>query len=165
LFLESQISLAAARNRPPTLMACDTQNTSSNNAMDEPRFKPEQFLRRSGTAQVDTDLRRWLRSLTVSQRVEFIESLYIHNYRYAVALVRSSQLPIEEVTRLLQHWLLSSSHNASRGLVEGFVPMIGEARFWTIVAKLDVTPTMAEFLNYYGRGKLNQYRGGLAAKD
>jgi hypothetical protein len=133
--------------------------------MDEPRFKPEQFTRRSGTAQVDTELRRWLRSLPASQRVEFIEGLYSHNYRYAVALVRSSQLPTNEVTRLLQDWLLSSSHNASRGLIEGFVPMIGEAKFWTIAAKSDVTPIMAEFLNYYGKGKLNQYRGVVTAKD
>ncbi|MFL6636820.1 MAG: hypothetical protein ACJ8HJ_31385 [Massilia sp.] len=133
--------------------------------MDEPRFKPEQFVRRSGTAQVDTELRRWLRSIPVPQRIDFIKDLYSHNYRYAVALVRSSQLPTDEVTRLLQHWLLSSSHNASRGLIEGFVPMLGEARFWTIAAESDVTPTIAEFLNYYGQGKLNQYRGVLIAKD
>jgi len=84
--------------------------------MDEPRFKPEQFIRRSGNAQVDTELRRWLRALPVSQRVDFIKGLYSHNYRYAVALVRSSQLPTNQVTLLLQHWLLSSSHNVSRGL-------------------------------------------------
>lgn len=133
--------------------------------MDEPLFTPEQFVRRSGTAQVDIELRRWLRSLPVSQRVTFIESLYVHNYRYAVALVRSSQLPTDEVTRLLQHWLLSSSHNASRGLIEGFVPMIGETRFWTIAAKSELTPAMAESLNYYGQGKLNYYWGVLTAKD
>jgi hypothetical protein len=133
--------------------------------MDEPPFKPEQFIRRSGTAQVDTELRRWLRSIPVPQRIDFIKDLYSHNYRYAVALVRSSQLPADEVTRLLRHWLLSSSHNASRGLIEGLVPMIGEARFWTIAAESDVTPTMAEFLNYYGRGKLNQYRSAQTAKD
>jgi hypothetical protein len=133
--------------------------------MDEPRFKPEQFVRRSGTSQVDTELRRWLRSLPVAQRIDFIKDLYSHNYRYAVALVRSSQLPIDEVTRLLQHWLRSSSHNASRGLIEGLVPMIGEARFWTIAAESDVTPTMAEFLNYYGQGKLNQYRSLQTATD
>jgi hypothetical protein len=43
--------------------------------------------------------------------------------------------------------------------------MIGEARFWTIAAKSEVTPTMAEFLNYYGQGKLDDYRGVLSAKD
>jgi len=133
--------------------------------MDESLFKPEQFIRRSGTAKVDTELRRWLRSIPVPQRIDFIKDLYGHNYRYAVALVRSSQLPADEVTRLLQHWLLSSSHNASRGLIEGLEPMMGEARFWTIAAKCEVTPTMAEFLNYYGRGKLNHYRGLLTAKD
>lgn len=115
--------------------------------MDEPRFKPEQFARRSGTAQVDTELRQWSRSLPISQRVDFIKGVYSHNYRYAVALVRSSQLPFNEVTQLLQHWLLSSSHNASCGLIEGLVPMIGESRFWTIAAKTDVAPAMAELLN------------------
>jgi hypothetical protein len=132
--------------------------------MDEPRFKPEQFIRRSGTTQVDTEVRRWLRSLTVAQRIDFIVDLYSHNYRYAVALVRSSQLPSDDVIRLLQQWLLSSSHNASRGLIEGFVPMIGEARFWTIAAKSKVTPTMAEFLNFHGQEKLNLYRAALTEK-
>ena len=75
--------------------------------MEEPRFKPEQFVRRSGTAQIDTELRRWLRTIPVPQRIDFVKDLYSHNYRYAIALVRSSQLPIDEVTRLLQHWLLS----------------------------------------------------------
>ncbi|MDO8040348.1 hypothetical protein [Janthinobacterium sp. SUN137] len=132
--------------------------------MEEPRFKPEQFIRRSGTAQVDAEVRRWLRSLTVAQRINFIVDLYSHNYRYAVALVRSSKLPSDDVTRLLQQWLLSSSHNASRGLIEGFVPMIGESRFWTIAAKSKVTPTMAEFLNFHGQEKLNLYRAALTEK-
>jgi hypothetical protein len=133
--------------------------------MDEPSFKPEQFVGRSGTPQVDTELRRWLRSIPMPQRIDFIKDLYGHNYRYAVALVRSSQLPADEVTRLLQHWLLSSSHNASHSLIEGFVPMLGEVRFWTIAAESEVTPTMAEFLNYHGQGKLDHYRGVLTAKD
>lgn len=133
--------------------------------MDEPRFKPEQFIRRSGTAQVDTELRRWLRSIPVPQRIDFIKELYSHNYRYAVALVRSSQLPTDEVTQLLKHWLVSSSHNASRGLVEGLVPMMGEARFWKITAQVEVAPTMAEFLNYNSAGKLDQYRSIIASKD
>lgn len=133
--------------------------------MDEPRFKPEQFIRRSGTAQVDTELRRWLRSIPVPQRIDFIKELYSHNYRYAVALVRSSQLPTDEVTQLLKHWLVSSSHNASRGLIEGLVPMMGEAEFWKITAQVEVAPTMAEFLNYYGAGKLDQYRAMIASKN
>jgi hypothetical protein len=120
----------SAKSRRTVQMTSDTGNTSTDiTNMDEPGFKPEQFVRRSGNAQVDTELRRWLRSLPVSQRVGFIENLYLHNYMYAVALVRSSQLPTDEVTRLLQNWLLSSSHNAIRGLIEGFVPMIGESRF------------------------------------
>ncbi|WEF35167.1 hypothetical protein [Pseudoduganella chitinolytica] len=122
------------------------------------------FLRRPGTAQVDTELRRWLRSLPVEQRVDFLRSLYGHNYRYAITLMRSSQLPLHQVVQLLQHWLLFSSHNCSRGLVAGFVPMIGEARFWTIAAKLDLNPTMADFLNYHGRGKLNHYRDVLSSR-
>lgn len=133
--------------------------------MDESRFKPEQFIRRSGTAQVDTELRRWLRSIPVPQRINFIKELYSHNYRYAVALVRSSQLPTDEVTQLLKHWLISSSHNASRGLIEGLVPMMGEAKFWKITAQVEVAPTMAEFLNYYSAGKLDQYRAIIAFKD
>lgn len=133
--------------------------------MDEPRFKPEQFIRQSGTAPVDTELRRWLSSIPVPQRIDFIKELYSHNYRYAVALVRSSQLPTDEVTQLLKDWLVSSSHNASRGLIEGLVPMMGEAGFWKITAQVEVAPTMAEFLNYYGNGKLDQYRAIIASHD
>lgn len=143
----------------------DTSSTFWNDSVDEPRFKPEQFVRRSGTAQVDTELRRWLRSIPVPKCIDFIKDLYSHNCRYAVTLVRSSQLPTDDVTRLLRHWLVSSSHNASRGLIEGFVPVLGEARFWMIAAESDVTPAMAEFLNYYGQGKLNKYRAALISKD
>ena len=133
--------------------------------MDEPRFRSEQFIRRSGTVQVDTELRRWLRSIPAPQRIDFIKELYSFNYRYVVALVRSSQLPTDEVTQLLKHWLVSSSHNASRGLIEGLVPMMGEAAFWKITAQVEVAPAMAEFLNYYGAGKLDQYRAAIAPKD
>ncbi|MYN00825.1 hypothetical protein GTP41_01805 [Pseudoduganella sp. DS3] len=126
--------------------------------MNEPRYTPEEFTRRSGNAKIDTELRRWLRSQAVPQRIGFIEALFPQNYRYALSLVRSSQLPIEEVTRLLQHWLTSASHNCSQGLIEGLIPMLGEARFWDIAAQTELTPAMADFLNYHSHGKLDRYK-------
>lgn len=126
--------------------------------MDEPFFKPEQFARRSGIARTDTDLRRWLRSIGVSARVEFIKGLFPLNYRYAISLVRSSQIPIDDVVQLLQYWLSQGKHNASKGLVEGLLPVLGEKRFWTTAAQMDLTPAMSDFLNYHGRRQLDRYR-------
>ena len=126
--------------------------------MSEPRYKPEQFVRRSGTAQVDTELRRWLRSQSVSERIEFIKALFPRNYRYALSLTRSSQLPLEEVIGLLQHWLTSASRNCGQGLIDGLVPVLGETRFWSTAARTELTPIMSDFLNYYSNGKLKQYR-------
>jgi len=131
--------------------------------MSEPQYKPEQFVRRSGIAQVDTELRRWLRSQSVSERIEFIRTLFPRNYRYALSLTRSSQLPLEEVILLLQHWLTSASHNCSKGLIDGLVPVLGETRFWKIAAKTELTPIMSDFLNYHSNRKLKQYREQTSA--
>jgi hypothetical protein len=130
--------------------------------LNEPRYTPEEFGRRSGNAQIDAEFRRWLRSQAVPHRIGFIEALFPQNYRYALSLVRSSQLPIEEVTRLLQHWLTSASHNCGEGLIEGLVPMLGEARFWGIAAQTELTLAMADFLNYHSHGKLNHYKAAAS---
>lgn len=125
--------------------------------MNEKEFFPEQFSRRPGVAQIDTELRKWLRSRPVTERLKFIKTLFSHNYRYALSLVRSSQLPTEEVVLLLKSWLLLGKHNCSNGLTQGLVPVIGERRFWTTAAQLELTQMMSEFLNYYSHGKLQQY--------
>jgi hypothetical protein len=125
--------------------------------MSEKEFLPEQFARRSGIAQEDTELRKWLRSCPVNARMAFINELFGHNYRYAISLVRSSQLPIEDVMQLLRAWLLLGKHNCSSGLIQGLIPVLGERRFWETAAKLELTEAMSDFLNYHSHGKLRQY--------
>lgn len=125
--------------------------------MNDKEFLPENFARRSGIGQDDTMLRRWLRSRPLAERLTFINKLFGHNYRYAISLTRSSQLPIDDVLQLLKGWLLLGKHNCSLGLMEGLVPIVGERRFWTTVAKLELTPAMTDFLNYHSHGKLRKY--------
>lgn len=120
-------------------------------------FLPENFARRSGIGQDDTELRRWLRSQPVAKRLTFINTLFGHNYRYAISLTRSSKLSIEDVVQLLQGWLLLGKHNCSYGLMQGLIPVLGERRFWTTAAKLELTPAMSDFLNYHSHGKLAIY--------
>lgn len=126
--------------------------------MDAPFFTPEQFVHYSGTAQIDVELRRWLRSQVMSERVDFINTLFPHNYRYALALVRSSMLPTDEIARMLRYWLSLGTHNCSQGLIDGLVPVLGERRFWSIAAQAELSPAMSDFLNYHSHGKLEQYR-------
>jgi len=125
--------------------------------MSDKEFLPENFARRSGIGQDDTELRRWLRSRPVAERLAFINGLFGHNYRYAISLTRSSQLSIEDVVQLLQGWLLLGKHNCSYGLMQGLIPLLGERRFWTTAAKLELTPDMSDFLNYHSHGKLRNY--------
>lgn len=126
--------------------------------MSEPRYKSEQFAHRTGGAKVDAELRRWLRVQPTSLRIQFIEELFPQNQRYALSLVRSAQLPMAEVVHLLQHWLVSASHNSSQGLIEGLVPMLGEERFWSIAARVELSAAMEDFLNYHSSGTLKQYQ-------
>ena len=122
------------------------------------KFQPEQFERLSGNAQVETELRHWLRGLPVAERIDFIRRLWALNSKFAISLVRSSQIPAREAVSLLQYWLSLNNHNAAERLIEGFVPMLGEDRFWQAAAELELEPAMEDFLNYYGRGQLQRHK-------
>jgi hypothetical protein len=125
-------------------------------------FVPEDFAKRPGRADLETELRSWLRSIPLTERIDFIRRLWPLNYRFALSLVRSSQLPTVEVVSLLEHWLSLGQHNTAEGLIEGLMPVVGESRFWRTAAQGDLTQAMEELLNYYGHGQLAKYKSEKA---
>ena len=127
--------------------------------MTEPMFSPEQFAHRSGDCGEENQLRRWLRSLPSSQRIAFIKALWPSNGRFALSLVRSSQLSVQECSSLLRYWLSLGQHNAAQALIKELEPALGKERFWKIVKDVELTPAMREFLNYYSRGELERRNG------
>jgi len=124
------------------------------------KFSPEQFEKRSGQAQVETDLRKYLRSVPVLERIDFINRLWPLNYVFAVSLARSSQIPQQELAELLNDWLAQNKHNTVKVLIEEFEPLLGENRFWKIATECELSTTMVEFLNYHGKGKLSLHQNG-----
>jgi len=127
--------------------------------MKAPPFTPEQFETLSGKSNTETQLRKWLRSLPSSDRVDFIRRLWSLNYRFALSLVRSSQLSLQEVSSLLRHWLLLGQHNAAQRLISDLEPLLGKERFWRIVQEAELSPAMREFLNYHSHGELERRNG------
>jgi hypothetical protein len=127
--------------------------------MNEP-FIPEQFGVLPGDAKIVNELRRWLRSIPALERIDFIKKVWLVNYRLSISLIRSSQLSIKEAIDLLQYWVVYANHNAARGLIEGFIPVLGEERFWKAVIEVELSPTMEDFLNYHGHDKLKQLKNG-----
>jgi hypothetical protein len=71
--------------------------------------------------------------------------------------VRTTQIPIEDVSNLLKEWINLGQHNAAQGLIESLEPLLGEKRLWAIVSEAELTESMRDFLNYHNHGKL----GGL----
>ncbi|MDM0059001.1 hypothetical protein [Variovorax fucosicus] len=117
--------------------------------MTSPSFVPEQFKTRPAVAQVDMDLRKWLRSTPIEERIEFIRKLWPLNYRYSLSLVRSSQLPPTQVELLLEEWLRAGQHNAAKGLIDSLEPVLGSTRFWKVVDATETSEGMRNFVNYH----------------
>lgn len=120
-----------------------------------PPFKPEMFHRRSGIAQDEKDLKKWLLGLSVEARVEFIKELWPIHFRLALILVQSTQLPIKEVESLLRYWLVEGKHNTAQELIARLTPMLGENKFWKIASKEVMPSAMRDFLNYHSGGRLD----------
>lgn len=116
--------------------------------MESEPFTPEQFQKRPAVAQVDVDLRKWLRGISVEKRLEFIRALWPLNYTYSMSLARSSQLPNSQVEALLVEWLRAGQENAGNGLV-ALEPLLGKVRFWKVVDATDLTEEMRNFFYLY----------------
>jgi hypothetical protein len=123
--------------------------------MSAPPFTPEQFSRRPGVARVEKDLKLWLLSVSVKERIPFIERLWPIHYRLALILVQSLQLPINEVESLLRYWLVEGNHNTAQQLIQRLSLVLGEKKFWKIASEEKLLPAMRDFLDYHGHGRLS----------
>lgn len=129
------------------------------------KYVPEEFETQSGCSEAEKELRIWLHSIPLAERINFIKRLWPLNYRFTLSLVRSSQIPISEVVELLEHWLSLGQHNAAQGLIEGLEPVLGEHRFWKVATQVELTPAMEDFLNYHGHGQLAKYKTAVAERS
>jgi hypothetical protein len=123
-------------------------------------YTPAQVAAERHFEQIDKALLQWLRSLPVADRVAFIAEVWPTNCNRALELVRRGQLPIPTVVDLLKGWLRLGQHNAADRLITYLVPVLGEERFWAIVAEVELSPAMADFLNYHSGGRLERERVG-----
>lgn len=122
--------------------------------MDDIHFTPEQVASRSGNAQVDKDVRHWLVSLPIAERLDFLKQLWPLNYRYTLKLLQAAQLPRQENENMFRHWLRTGQHNTAQELIKRLEPVLGERKFWEIASQEALMPVMRDFLNYYGGGRL-----------
>ncbi|KTC58790.1 MULTISPECIES: hypothetical protein [Pseudomonas syringae group] len=123
--------------------------------MDDSRFKPEQVASRSGNAQVDKDVRQWLVGLPIADRLVFLKQLWPLNFRYSLRLLQAAQLPTQENEYMFRYWLRAGHHNTAQELIKRLQPVLGERKFWQIASQETLSPTMREFMNYYGHGRLD----------
>jgi hypothetical protein len=128
--------------------------------MNIPAFTPEQFSTRPGIAQVELDLKKWLLSLEVEERIEFIKKLWPINFQFALTLLQASQLPKKELENTFRHWLREGHHNTAQELIKRFIPMLGEKKFWRIASQENISPAMRDFLNYHSHGRLDAESDG-----
>lgn len=94
-------------------------------------------------AQVESDLKKWLLSLDVEERIEFIKQLWPINFRFALILVQASQLPRKELDKIFRYCLREGHHNTAQELIKRFIPMLGENKFWRIASQ-ENTPLQCE---------------------
>lgn len=125
-----------------------------------PPFTPEQISTCPTAAQVEIDLKKWLKEIAVEERINFIVQLWPISYLLALILVQSSQLPKKEVEGLLRRWLAEGHHNAAQKIIEYFVVMLGERKFWKVVSQVELSPAMREFINYHSHRHLDELQRG-----
>jgi hypothetical protein len=123
-------------------------------------FTPEQFSNRPNNAKVERELRNWILSQPVEERITFIKNLYLINYPFALIVLHWAQLPIKETKILFRYWLREGKHNTAQELIKQLVPMLGESTFWRIAAEEELPPAMKDFLNYHSHGRLDAEAGG-----
>ncbi|POA31773.1 hypothetical protein C1884_09120 [Pseudomonas sp. GW460-R15] len=123
--------------------------------MDDSRFTPEQVASRSGIAQTDRHVRQWLLSLPIAERLDFLKRLWRLNYRYSLKLLQAAQLPRQENEYIFRYWLRTGNHNTAQELIKRLRPVLGERKFWRIASQEKLSPTMRDFMNYHGHGRLD----------
>jgi hypothetical protein len=121
---------------------------------DTPMASEEQSAKHSGRARTYRELKVWLRTLPIAERMEFLEQLAHRNERFALRLAKSARLTPEAAQRFLQG-RLHGDHAFAPLLIRYFEPLIGKDRFWQIAAQnLRPDSLMFRALNYHGSGRL-----------
>lgn len=124
--------------------------------LNEPLYTPEQVAKRN--AATDKHVRRWLAELPSTEKLEFLKQLWPLNFRFTLLLVQGARLSRQESESLLVHWLHKCNHNAAQELIKRLVPVLGEKRFWRVVAQEELSPAMYDFINYHSHGRLDAER-------
>ena len=99
---------------------------------------------RSLRVQVYQELKLWLRTQPVPERIRFLNDLARKNERFSLRLLRSVHLPVEALIDLLPQRLGGHPGNAAY-IVKCFEPQLGRRRFWRLVKK-HLTPGSPMFL-------------------
>jgi general secretion pathway protein N len=115
---------------------------------------PEPVAARSARAQTYRELKAWLRTLPVTERVRFLNQLAQSNERFSLHLTKSARLSPEALTEVLQNRLSGNPKNAIL-LIQYFEPLLGSRRFWRLVTH-SVRPEsmMFQSLDRFSGGRL-----------
>lgn len=105
-------------------------------------------------------MRQWLVGLPIAERLDFLKQLWPLNFRYSLRLLQAAQLPRQENEYMFRHWLRAGHHNTAQELIKRLQPVLGERKFWQIASQETLSPTMREFMNYYGLGRLDSQPEG-----
>lgn len=143
----------------PKVMGDGVDEWRRRNQQPEPEeqlFTPAQVALHIGNGQTHRQVLKRLSALPTVERVDFLKRLWPLNYRYALQLYRGARLPRLESQQLFQYWLRTGHHNAAQALIQHVPAVLGERRFWRIVADETLTPAMRDFLAYYGKAQLKK---------
>jgi hypothetical protein len=114
-------------------------------------FSPTEFAVRPAVAQVETELRQWLRHAKEDERIAFLEGLWAINPHFALSLAHTSQLQTDSALALLGRWI-HGDHNLAKPIIQTFVPLLGEKKFWRVVEQSGAPEKMAQMLEYQRHG-------------
>lgn len=146
------------RNGTPKVMGdlVDEWLRKSQQTTEEDRpFTPKQVALGPKDGRSHRRTLKQLAALPVKERIDFLQELWRLNFRYTLKLFKGARLPARESQQLFRHWLQAGHHNAAQALIEHVPAVLGERRFWQIVVEEPLTPAMRDFLNYYGKGRLD----------
>lgn len=117
-------------------------------------FTPQHVALHPRDGRVHRRILKQLAALPIAERIDFLKQLWSLDFRYTLKLFKGARLPAQESQQLFRHWLQVGHHNAAQALIEHVPAVLGERIFWRIVVEEPLTPTMLDFLNYYGKGRL-----------
>jgi len=119
----------------------------------------EQSAKGSDRTRTYREVKAWLRTQPMAERVEFLEQLAPRNERFSLRLAKSARLTPEAAERFLKG-RLHGDHVLAPMLIRYFEPLMGKDRFWQIAAQnLRPESLMFRALNFHGGGQLTDPTG------